>query len=84
MEFPGVLEQVWSMDNVDICTVGVHLGYDWNDVSGEISTTGFYAEDGEGTFTHDKGDDTDSEMLNAIMNAIYENYPHVKSISISN
>ena len=83
-EFPQVLTQVWKMDSSDLCVVGQHLGYDWNQVCEEIGTAEFYAQDGDGTLTHDKGDDTDSEVLNAIMNAIYEAYPNVKCITISN
>ena len=50
MSFPKVLEQVWCMDNSGLNEVGVHLGYDWNQICDEVSTSEFYAQDGDGSF----------------------------------
>lgn len=83
MEFPQVLRQVWMMSNSDLNVVGEHLGYDWNEVCDEIDSAGFYAEDGEGTFSvsrTNKNDYSSSEMINNIMTAIFENYPQVERV----
>lgn len=83
-DFPRVLTQVWQMDSADLCVVGVHLGYNWTQVCQEVNKAEFYAQDGEGSFTHDKGEPTGSEILDDIMNAIYAAWSRVTSISINN
>jgi hypothetical protein len=87
MTFPQVLEQTWHMGNADINVVGVHLGYDWNQVCDAVSNAGYYAEDGDGSFTvhRDRKDDySENEIINKIMIAIFANYPQVNKIRISN
>lgn len=87
MTFPQVLEQVWHMGTSDINVIGEHLGYEWNDVCDAVSDSRFYAEDGAGSFTVSrakKNDYSDNEMINKIFIAIFENYPQVNQITISN
>lgn len=87
MTFPQVLKQVWFMESSDVNVVGEHLGYKWNKVCDEVSRAGFYAEDGDGTLTVSRTIDNDyssNEVINKIMTAIFENYPQVNEISISN
>ncbi len=86
-DFPKVLEAIWSMQNSDINVVGVHMGYDWNQVCDEISTSCFCAEDGDGAFTvyYDKNKDySSSVIINEIMHAIFSHHPGVKSLQIIN
>jgi ankyrin repeat protein len=87
MTFPQVLKKIWYMDNSDLNVVGEHLGYKWNQVCNAVSEAEFYAEDGDGTFSVDREDDndySDNEIINKIMTAIFENYPKVNEIRISN
>lgn len=84
MAFPDVLTQRWTMENADLCRVGEHLGFGWNNVCDEISKAGFYAEDGDGTFNAYRGDETGNEMIDQIMAAIFEENPTVNEIQISN
>ena len=72
------------MDSSDICVVGEHLGYKWNRICDQIRNVGFYAEDGDGTIVHQRGEKTGSEVLDEIMNAIYEANPGVDEITIKN
>lgn len=86
-EFPDVLQAIYSMDNADICRVGEHLGYDWNQVCDEIGKAGCYAEDGDGAFTihrHRDNDYYDNKILNEIFVAIFDHYKDVKKFQIVN
>lgn len=87
MSFPTVLKQVWHMDNSDLNVVGEHLGYTWNQVCDEVGKAGFYAEDGDGSFTVTRNKENsyaDNEVIDAIMTAIFANHPDVRVIRISN
>lgn len=87
MTFPQVLQQVWYMNNSDINVVGEHLGYDWNEVCDHVSDAGFYAQDGDGSFSvsrSSKNDYSENEVINKIMTAIFDNYPQVSKIVINN
>jgi hypothetical protein len=85
MEFPDIVKVVHSIDSSDINVVGVHLGYDWNLVCDAISSSGFYAEDGDCAFNvyREKTYST-NEIINNIMAAIFDNYPDVDCIQIVN
>ena len=83
-KFPDVLEQVWSMNSSDVNVVGEHLGYGWNAVCDAIRDAEFYAMDGDGSFTVERGELPSNEMINHIMTAIFENHPGVDEIRISN
>ena len=80
--FPKVLKLEYTMDSADLNRVGEHLGYTWNQVCNEVSKVAFYDEDGGGCITHRIGDETNSEILDKIMAAIYENYPDAEEIKI--
>lgn len=87
MTFPQVLKSVWTMENSDINVVGVHLGYDWNNVCDEISKAGFYAEDGDGAISvyRDRNNDYSSNaVINHIMTELFAAYPDVREIQITN
>lgn len=79
-----VLEQVWMMGQGDICSAGEELGYDWNSTCEAIQQVGLYAEDGDGTITVSRGEDHGNDQINAILNAIFDYYPQVNDITISN
>lgn len=87
MTFPEVVCSIYSIHNSDINIVGEYLGYDWNQICEEIQEEGFYAEDGDGAFTisfSPKNDYAKSKVLNDILIAIFEHYPHVKKLQIVN
>lgn len=87
MTFPQVLKQTWTMENSDINVVGVHLGYDWNQVCDEISKAGFYAEDGDGAFSvyrDSENDYSSNKVINHIMVELFAAYPNVREIQITN
>lgn len=75
------------MDNSGLNVVGEHLGYDWNQVCDAVGQAEYYAEDGDGSFTvqrSKKNDYSSNAIINAIMVAIFEQYPHVNKVRISN
>lgn len=97
--FPDVLKLTYQMNNSDLCVVGQHLGYHWNQVCGAIRDAGFYAEDGDGAQTveryyHDHDDEDGEEdaatcysenpIIQRIMEEIFAHYPDVQEISIVN
>ena len=85
MSFPDIINSVYTMNNSDINVVGMHLGYDWNDVCDEISKARYYAEDGDGAFNVYRGETySENEIINKIMTAIFDNYPNVDCIQIVN
>lgn len=86
MNFPDVVKSIYSMDNSDINVVGEHLGYDWNEVCDEISKSGFYGQDGSGSFTifRNKKDEycSESSIINEIFVEIFKHNPTVNEIAV--
>lgn len=86
--FPNILESKFVMQNSDLCVVGVYLGYEHNQVVEEIQNDDCRAYDGEGTIVRereaDPSDYSENEVIRAIFEAIFNNYPHVDEITICN
>lgn len=87
MSFPNVVKQVYSLENSGLNVIGEYLGYEWNQISEEVSKVGFYAEDGDGAFTvhlQKNGKYSGSEILDEIIQAIFANYPEATVLQIVN
>lgn len=85
MSFPNVVKSIYSMDNSDINVVGEYLGYDWNEICDEISSEGFYGQDGTGCFyisRSSKNEYADSKILNEIFVEIFKHNPTVNEITV--
>ena len=63
----SVVKQMKYIDNTDIHSKGVFLGYDWNTICNWISKNGVYGEDGDGyTFISREGTYEPQEFQNII------------------